>query len=76
MTLNATNLRNEIKAAVLATEFGVDDPMLDTIWDAIAGAVVTHIQANAVVTVAAGQTVLTPDTINGTTTTPGTGTIA
>jgi hypothetical protein len=44
--------------------------------EAIATAVISHFIANGLITVAPGIGVTTPDTINGATITPGTGTIS
>lgn len=70
MALTGAGLKAEIKANLIATGHVVDDAYFDDAIGAIADAIITYLVANTVVN--AGQTVTTPDTINGTTTTPGT----
>lgn len=77
MAMNGSSLGTEIKNALIAAELAVDDPSVEAIWQVIAGAIVTHIQANATIstTVAAGIVVqVTPATGTGATTAPGSGT--
>ena len=70
MALTGAGLKAQIQASLSALDFYIDDTYSDQVVGAIADAIITYIVANTVVN--AGQTVTTPDTINGTTTTPGT----
>ena len=82
MALNATNMGTEIKDAIKAGGYllpdvdGGDEASVEALWQTIAEAIITHFSNNADIstTVAAGIVLTTPDTINGTTTAPGSGT--
>ena len=79
MALSAPTLSAAIKAGLLANPdaAAVDNAALTALCDEIAAAVVAHIQAAAVVTVAAPIPVqVVPATGTGATTAPGGGTVA
>jgi hypothetical protein len=79
MALNPATLSTAIKSAVLADVNVRDNASLKTLCDAIAQAVVAHIAANAVVTVAAGIPIAGTGggaaPVAGATTAPGVGVI-
>lgn len=78
MPLNKANLGNEIKSAIEAA-YGsaADDPtLLKKFCDAVASAVVDHIQANAVVNVNNTGTVSSGVGAGGTTIGTGIGTVS
>ena len=79
MALNPSTLSAAIKSALLGDDRVGDNASLQTLCDAIAQAVVTHITANAVVTVAAGIPIAGtgggPAPVAGATTAPGVGVI-
>ncbi len=81
MALNPGALSSSLRAAMLASPAiqAIDGPGLTALCDAIANAVVSHITASAVVTVAPGIPVTTAGTAaaqTGATTAPGSGTIS
>jgi RNase H-fold protein (predicted Holliday junction resolvase) len=79
MAMDGKALGDEI--AALITDANAPDEMkqkIEKLWEEIAGAIVKHIEANAVVTVAAGIPVATSGSATsqtGATTSTGTGTI-
>jgi len=77
MPLSPSDLADEI-VSERATQLGPADDAVIALKDAtaIATAVINHLIANGLITVAIGIGVTTPDTINGATITPGTGTIS
>lgn len=77
MPLNSSTLATQITNAITGLS-AQDKESVQTIWNAIAQQIVLHIQANAIVTVAAGIPVSTAGSAaaqTGATTAPGTGTI-
>lgn len=82
MAMNGAVLGTAIKNAIKLNGYliidaeGGDEADVEALWQIICAEVVNHIVANGVVTIPAGVAVATPDTINGTTTAPGIGTIA
>lgn len=80
MAMNGKALGDEI--AALVTDANAPNEMkkkIEKLWEGIAGAIVQHIEENAVVTVAAGIPVVTSGSAmsqTGATTSTGTGTIA
>jgi hypothetical protein len=81
VALSASVLSSAIRAGLLGNpdSQAVDNDALTALCDEIAGAVVAHVTANAVVTVASGIPVATTGTAaaqTGATTAPGTGTVA
>lgn len=79
MAMSSPTLSALIKTKIKATSTVADDAELTKFCDAVAAAVVEHITAAAVVTVASGIAVSTTGSAvaqTGATTAPGTGTIA
>jgi hypothetical protein len=78
--LNGTTLGDDIANILTAGDAPADVKAgIKTLWEKISAAIVSHIQANASVTVQAGIPVSTagsPSAQTGATTGPGTGTIA
>lgn len=79
--MSASVLSSAIRAGLLGNpdSQAVDNDALTALCDVIAGEVVAHIVANAIVTVAPGIAVATTGTAAaqaGATTAPGTGTVA
>lgn len=71
MALSASRLKADLKARIIARRgTPADMAQLDGFCEDVANAIVAEITGFAVVP--AGQSVTTPDTINGTVTTPGT----
>lgn len=71
MALSAARLKADLKSRIIARRGAPDDPVqLDGFCEDVANAIVAEITGFA--TVPAGISVTTPDTINGTTTAPGT----
>jgi hypothetical protein len=79
MALSASTLKTALKTALIDEAGAQDNTATDKLAEVIANAVVDHITANAVVTVASGIPVATTGTAaaqTGATTSTGTGTIA
>lgn len=78
MAMNKTTLGKAIAAKIIASDAPAEmKTKIENQWTDIADVIITHIQTNAVVTVAAGiETQVNTGTGTGATTAPGTGTIA